>query len=101
MKFGHWNGGLWIWFITLVASVQLVAQAASLVRGPRVEFTNGVQAVVRWSTDVSTGSRVFFGESTERMTRRANGEQGVDHVVVLPALQPGTQWSFTVGTARF
>ena len=74
--------------------------AASLESGPTVEFTNGTQAVIRWSTDVSTASRVQFGESTTRLTRRAEGELGAKHIVVLPALEPGTKWFFTVGTAR-
>ncbi len=76
------------------------SHAASLTGGPTVEFTNGTQAVIRWSTDVPTGSRVFFGQSLTGMTRRAQGEQGATHCAVLPALEPGTTWSFTVGTAR-
>jgi hypothetical protein len=34
------------------------------------------------------------------MVRRADGEQGVNHSAMLPALEPGTKWFFTVGTAR-
>ena len=76
------------------------SQAAVLTGGPTVEFTNGTQAIIRWTTDVSTGTRIFFGESVTGMTRRAQGEQGVNHVAVLPALDSGTKWFFTVGTAR-
>lgn len=65
-----------------------------------MEFTNRTQAVIRWSTDVSTGSRVFYGESLSRMSQRVNGGLGVDHRVILPPLAPGTKWFFTVGTAR-
>lgn len=74
--------------------------AARLTGGPSVEFTNGTQAVIRWSTDVPTGTRVFFGESVTGMTRRVQGGQGVHHSAILPALEPGTKWYFTVGTAR-
>jgi hypothetical protein len=83
-----------------LASGAFTSHAASITGGPSVEFTNGTQAVIHWSTDVSTGSRVFFGGSAARMTRRAEGEPGVDHSAVLPALEPGTKWFFTVGTAR-
>ena len=76
------------------------SQAAVLTGGPTVEFTNGTQAIIRWTTDVSAGTRIFFGESVTGMTRRAQGEQGVNHVAVLPALDSGTKWFFTVGTAR-
>ena len=90
--FGHWMAAL--------ACGAFTSHAASLTGGPTVEFTNGTQAVIRWSTDVSTGSRVFFGQSLAGMTRRAEGEQGGTHCAVLPALEPGTTWFFTVGTAR-
>lgn len=87
-----WTGAL--------ACAALTSHAAGITSGPSVEFTNGTQAVIRWSTDVSTGSRVFFGESKARMTRRAESKLGVNHSAVLPALEPGTKWFFTVGTAR-
>jgi hypothetical protein len=88
-----------LWLAAL-ACVPSPSHAASLESGPAVEFTNGTQAVIRWTTDVSTASRVQFGESAARLTRRAEGELGAKHVVVLPALEPGTKWFFTVGTAR-
>ena len=88
------------WSVAALAGIPWTGHAAVIKTGPTVEFTNGTQAVVRWSTDVSTGSRVFFGPSASQMTRRADGGLGVDHSVVLPALEPGAQWFFTVGTAR-
>lgn len=88
-----------LWFV-LVAGVGFHSRAASLEAGPTVEFTNGAQAIIRWTTDVSTASRVQFGESSVRLSRRAEGGLGAKHVVVLPALEPGTKWFFTVGTAR-
>jgi hypothetical protein len=72
---------------------------AELVRGPVVAFTNG-QATVRWSTDVATGGRVFFGETAGSLTRRADGPVTTDHVVVLPSLPSGSSWVYSVGTAR-
>jgi len=90
---------LWGWILSLCFGAG-VSQAAGLTVGPTVEFTNGTQAVIRWSTDVPTGTRIFFGESVTGMTRRVQGEQGVNHAAVLPALEPGTKWFFSVGTAR-
>ena len=86
--------------MAVLACGALSSHAAHLTGGPSVGFTNGTQAVIRWSTDVSTGSRVFFGQSVAGMKRRAEGEQGVDHSAVLPALESGTKWFFTVGTTR-
>ena len=88
-----------VWLVVL-AGARLHSHAASLETGPTIEFTNGTQAVIRWSTDVSTASRVQFGESVARLARRAEGELGAKHSVVLPALEPGTKWFFTAGTAR-
>ena len=86
--------------LAALAFGQGLGHGAILVSGPGVEFTNGTQAVIRWSTDVATGSRVFFGESAARLTRRVDGELGASHAAVLPALEPGTKWFYTVGTAR-
>lgn len=88
------------WWMAALVCGALSSHAAALTGGPSVEFTNSTQAVIRWRTDVSTGSRVFFGQSVTGMTRRAEGEQGINHSAVLPALEPGTKWFFTVGTAR-
>lgn len=86
--------------LAVLACGVLSGGAAQLTGGPTVEFTNGAQAVIRWTTDVPTGLRVFYGQSVTGMTRRVQGEQGVSHSAVLPALEPGTKWFFTVGTAR-
>lgn len=91
---------LFAWWTAALAWVSFTSHAAIITGGPTVEFTNATQAVIRWSTDVTTGTRVFFGESVTRMTRRADGDLGVSHSAVLPALEPGTKWFFTVGTAR-
>ena len=88
------------WWLVVLACGALSSQAAALTGGPSVEFTNGTQAIIRWQTDVSTGSRVFFGQSVTGMTRRADSEQGLYHSVVLPQLEPGTKWFYTVSTAR-
>ncbi len=87
------------WLVALACGA-VTSHAAGLTAGPNVEFTNGTQAVIRWSTDVATGTRIFFGEAVTGMTRRVQGEQGVTHYALLPALAPGTKWFFTVGTAR-
>lgn len=87
-------------WILVLACVAMVAQAAVIVSGPTVEFTNRTQPVIRWTTDVATGSRVFFGETLGELTRRAEGDQGTSHSVLLPVLKPGSKWFFTAGTAR-
>src|SRR3954462_14210937 len=84
----------------LCFSSEPAGRAAELLDGPAVTFAEGTRAIIRWKTDVSTGSRVFFGESLQRMTRRGDGGQGIEHEVTLPPLSFGTKWYYTVGTAR-
>lgn len=75
--------------------------AAELDSGPVVEDVTGTNAVIRWATDVATGSRVQFGTESGRLTRRGEGELGRQHRVLIGNLQPGTKYYFTVGTARY
>lgn len=75
--------------------------AAELVSGPDVEAITGTNAVIRWTTDVATGSRVQYGTQPGQLTRRGEGELGMQHRVLLGDLQPGTKYFFTAGTARY
>ncbi len=74
--------------------------AAHLVAAPVVESLTATSAVVRWTTDVATGSRIQFGQHAGALTNRADGEIGARHRVLLPGLNPGTKYHFTAGTAR-
>lgn len=85
-------GYLWLW-------LGGAAQAVSLVQGPVVAPTP-TNAVVRWTTDVASGSRVQFGVSPTRMDRREQSDVGTEHEVRLSGLKPGTTYHYTVGTAR-
>ena len=73
---------------------------ASLVDGPTVEVTSGSNAVVRWSTDVPTGTRVRYGLTPSNLTQSAGGDVRTRHSVVITGLRSGTKYFYTVGTAR-
>ncbi len=75
--------------------------AAALVSGPVVEAITSTNAVIRWTTDVATGSRVYFGSNPAQMSQKLDGELGSQHRVALSGLQAGTRYHFTAGTARF
>lgn len=75
-------------------------QGAAVVQGPVVEFTAVNRASVRWATDVACGTRVRFGLVEDKLDRRAEGELGTNHVVVLDALKPGAKYFYVIGTAR-
>jgi hypothetical protein len=74
--------------------------AAQLLAAPVVEGLTTTSAVVRWTTDVATGSRVQFGPQADRLTNRADGAVSAQHRVLLLGLKPGTKYHFTAGTAR-
>ena len=46
------------WMAALMCAA-FASHAAEITGVPSVVFTNATQAVIRWSTDVSTGSRVL------------------------------------------
>ena len=74
--------------------------AASVTRGPYLQMGSATGAVVRWRTDVATGSRVRYGLAPTSLSGVADGASGViDHSVTLSGLSPDTLYYYSVGTA--
>lgn len=74
--------------------------AVEIVDGPRVEVA-GTKATVKWKTDIECGARIRFGLAADHLDHKVSGDGvGVDHVVALDGLQPGTTYYFNVGTSR-
>ena len=44
--------------------------SAELVSGPFAEAITPTNTLIRWTTDVATGSRVYFGPEPGQMSRR-------------------------------
>lgn len=85
--------GLLAWCGNALAAVEIVS-------GPKAEVA-ATSAVVRWKTNVECGSRMKFGVAPDALNRKAETPGvTVDHAVTLEALQPGTTYFFSVGTAR-
>ena len=73
---------------------------ASVTRGPYLQTGTPTSAIVRWRTDVATGSRVRYGLAPESLTGIADGAAGVtEHTVTVSALSPDTVYYYSVGTA--
>lgn len=75
------------------------ALALTVTAGPQVEPA-GTSAIISWSTDVEAGTRVQYGVSKEALTQRVSGGVGREHRVELTGLQGGTQYHFSIGSAR-
>ncbi len=73
--------------------------AVQLVRGPDVSVSSN-RVIIRWTTDVESGTRVQFGTAPARLDQRRTGPVGTSHEVFLTELHPGTTYHFTAGTAR-
>ncbi len=70
----------------------------SITRGPYLQMSTTNSVVVRWRTDLPSGSTVNYGSSPGRLSRsgRANGTF-TDHAVQLTNLAPSTRYFYGVG----
>lgn len=74
--------------------------AALVTRGPYLQSGTPTSAVVRWRTDIATGTRVRYGTAPESLTGIADGEAGVtEHAVTVTGLSPDTIYYYSVGTS--
>ena len=70
-----------------------------LLRGPYLNNRGPTNIVVRWRTDVTTDSRVFYGPDPSNLSFFAdNTLAAADHIVALTGLQPETRYYYSVGT---
>lgn len=81
--------------------VQVAATARVNVQTPTITNVSAVaagatQAVVRWSTDLSSTSRVRFGASAALGTTIDSSGHTVDHAVLLTGLNPSTTYWYDV-----
>lgn len=72
---------------------------ATVTRGPYLQTGTPVSAIVRWRTDLSTGSRVRYGLTPDSLSGIADGAAGTEHVVNVTGLVPSTTYYYSVGTA--
>lgn len=86
-------------FFLLLCLAPALINAVEITAGPKIEAAE-TTAVVRWTTDLECGSSVSFGLEESALNRRAIGQVGIQHEVKLDALQPGTQYFYSVGTAK-
>lgn len=72
---------------------------ATVTRGPYLQIGTPFSAVVRWRTDVATGTRVRYGLAPDSLSGVADGVAGTDHAVNVNGLSPNTTYYYSVGTA--
>lgn len=87
-----------LWGFLLLASQALPGLAATIVRGPYLQRTSTSAVVVRWRTDVATGSWVGWGEVVGAYDQTASAAAPVtEHAVEVSALTAKTLYYYSVG----
>jgi hypothetical protein len=82
-----------------VASAWALNQAptARITQGPTIEYTDDQFAVVTWTTDVATQSRVYYGTDQKNLTQVSeNRNSRTFHRIDLQNLQPSTTYYFRI-----
>src|SRR5581483_1612640 len=75
------------------------AAVAQVTQGPTIQYADDQFAVVTWTTDVASASKIYFGTDPNKLERTAEGgSSGTSHRVGLKDLQPSTTYYFRVET---
>jgi phosphodiesterase/alkaline phosphatase D-like protein len=69
------------------------AEKVQITDGPVFEFLSDNQAVIAWTTNVPSSTRVRYGD-TEAMNQTAEGQWGTNHRVTLTGLKPNQGYHF-------
>ncbi|HSB75614.1 MAG TPA: fibronectin type III domain-containing protein, partial [Terriglobales bacterium] len=94
-------GALVILLASLAAAVLPPAQAqvAHITQGPTIEYADDQFAVVTWTTDIATESRVYYGPDEKNLSQVAeNRNSRTFHRLDLQNLQPSTTYYFRIDT---
>ncbi len=77
------------------------ARAVAILRGPYLQLQTTNSMVVRWRTDKPVVGLVFFGESIERLDRKATAPgKHTEHVIHVTGLTPGRKYYYAVGERK-
>ncbi|HLK33841.1 MAG TPA: fibronectin type III domain-containing protein [Terriglobales bacterium] len=75
------------------------APAVHITQGPSIEYADDQFAVVTWTTDVPTESRVYYGKDEKSLTQVSeNRNSRTFHRLDLQNLQPSTTYYFRIDT---
>lgn len=79
----------------------LDSQTARVTQGPTIEYADDQFAVVWWTTDVPTDTRVFYGNDPGNLTRVAEGPTNTTtHRVHLSSLSPTAKYYFQIDSGQ-
>ena len=85
-------------FLLLFAACD--SRAVNLISPPEISPANDGATTLRWKLDSAAGGRVHYGLAPDKLDRTASDEVGTDHTLTLRGLKPGTQYFYSIGTAK-
>lgn len=94
-----------LWYVTLLATLLSALLSSSgttaeIVGDVKIEPVGSASVVVKWRTDVETGTRLSYGTAADALLQRAEGGTTADHAITVTGLAPGQRYYYAVGTAR-
>ncbi len=76
-----------------------LAITQNVIRGPYIQASNTNSSIIRWRTDQSTTSKVWYGLTPNNlnMAISSNGETHTNHEIDIADLNPDTKYYYAVG----
>jgi Purple acid Phosphatase, N-terminal domain len=72
-----------------------------IINGPVVENVTDTMAQIAWSTNVNSGTMVYYGENPDFLDKTGSMPWGgITHRVRLQALKPGTKYYFRAESGK-
>lgn len=85
--------------LVLLLAMVGAGQAVEVTQGP-VVVVSETSATFEWSTDVECGTQLKFGVNQNNYNHKVQGGVGLKHAVQATGLLPGTQYFYSIGTAK-
>ena len=72
----------------------------NLIRGPYLQVATSHGIIIRWRTDIKTGSRVRYGTSKDKLDKTVYDPASItEHIVQLNGLAPRTRYYYAIETS--
>jgi len=96
---GVWNSGAPASTDLVVVPLLSASNSPGVTRGPYLQMGTPTSVLVRWRTDVATGSRILYGTDPADLTSSVlDATPTTEHSLSLTGLAPATRYYYAVGS---
>lgn len=82
------------------APIRQESDSLKIVRGPYLQSGSQTGIIIRWRTNIPTGSRVVYGKTYGNLDLQIeNSQQTTEHIVMLQNIERDTQYYYGVGNS--